>query len=149
MEVKNSARTVVYDENNLFALIDVRNGEYFKIPGGGIEEGETKIQAAIREAKEESGCDIEIIKKIGENKIINRPQDIIYHSVCFLAKKNKQTGEPTFDDWEKINNMKVIWVSIKQAISLFKKAKPVDSISKKINQRDLTFILKAKEILSL
>lgn len=149
MEIKPSARTVIYDENNLFALIDVRNGEYFKIPGGGIEEGETEIQAAIREAKEESGCDIEIIKKIGENKIINRPQDIVYHSVCFLAKKIKLTSEPTFDDWEKLNKMRVIWVSIEQAMSLFKKAKPVDYISKKINQRDLVFILKAKEILNL
>lgn len=149
MIIKPSARTVIFDDNNLFALIDVRNGEYFKIPGGGIEEGETQIQAAIREAKEESGCDIKIIKKIGENKIVNHPQNIIYHSVCFLAKKIKQTGKPTFDDWEKINDMKVIWVNIKQAISLFKKANPSDYISKKINQRDLSFILKAKEILNL
>lgn len=149
MNIKPSARTVIFDDNNLFAIIDVKNGEYFKIPGGGIEEGETQIQAAIREAKEESGCDIEIIKKIGENKIINQPQDIIYHSVCFLAKKIRQMKDPTFDDWEKLNNMKIIWVSIKQAISLFKKAKPVDYVSKKINQRDLEFILKAKEILNL
>lgn len=149
MIIKPSARTVIFDDNNLFALIDVRNGEYFKIPGGGIEEGETQIQAAIREAKEESGCDIKIIKKIGENKIVNHPQNIIYHSVCFLAKKIKQTGKPSFDDWEKINDMKVVWVNIKQAISLFKKAKPSDYISKKINQRDLSFILKAKEILNL
>jgi len=149
MNTKPSSRTVIYDKDYLFALIDVRNGEYFKIPGGGIEEGETTIQAAIREAKEETGCDIKIIKKIGENKIVNQSQDVIYHSVCFLAKKIKQKREPAFDDWEKINNMKVIWVNIKQAISLFKKAKPVDSISKKINQRDLTFILEAKEVLSL
>lgn len=149
MEIKNSARAVIYDEENLFALIDVRNGEYFKIPGGGIEEGETETQAAVREAKEETGCDIKIIKKIGENKIVNQSQNIIYHSVCFLAKKVKQSREPTFDDWEKMNNMKVIWVNIKQAISLFNKAKPIDDISNKINQRDLSFTLKAKEILNL
>jgi ADP-ribose pyrophosphatase YjhB (NUDIX family) len=147
--IKPSARTVIFDDNNLFAIIDVKDSEYFKIPGGGIEEGESPIQAAIREAKEESGCEIKIIKKIGDNKIINRPQNIIYYSVCFLAKKIKQNSEPNFDDWERQNKMKIIWVNIKQAISLFEKARPVDYISKKINQRDLSFILKAKNILNL
>lgn len=30
-------------------------------PGGGIEEGENSIEAAVREAKEETGLDIEIV----------------------------------------------------------------------------------------
>lgn len=31
------------------------------VPGGGIEEGENSIEAAVREAKEETGLDIEIV----------------------------------------------------------------------------------------
>ena len=149
MNIKPSARTVIIDDNNLFAIIDVLNGEYFKIPGGGIETGETPKQAAIREALEETGCEVRISKKIGENNIVDEPKNTIYHSICYLANKVTTVGLPTFDDWEKLNQMKVIWVNIEQAISLFKKAKPVDYISKKINQRDLAFILKAKEILNL
>ncbi|WP_394188165.1 NUDIX domain-containing protein [Paenisporosarcina quisquiliarum] len=38
------------------------NHEYYVIPGGGIEEGETPEDAAIREVKEELGIDIEIEK---------------------------------------------------------------------------------------
>lgn len=37
---------------------------YFTIPGGGVEEGEDFKKAAIRETKEETCCDIEIIKEL-------------------------------------------------------------------------------------
>ena len=149
MNIKPSARTVIFDDNNLFAIIDVRNGEYFKIPGGGIEEGETPFQAAIREALEESGCEIKIIQKIGENKIVDESKNTIYHSICYLAKKIQTIGFPSFDNWEKFNQMRVIWVDINQAIKLFRSATPKDSISSQINQRDLNFVLTAKEILNI
>ncbi len=149
MDTKYAARTVIYDNNNLFALIDVKNGQYFKIPGGGLEDNETSEQAAIREALEESGCEIKIIQKIGESEFIDEDKNIIHHSVCFLAEKIRQVNNSTFDDWEKSQNMKIIWLNIHQAVNLFKNAKPKDNFSQKINQRDFEFILKAKKILSL
>ena len=39
---------------------------YFTIPGGGVEDNETYEETAIRETKEETCCDIEIIKFIME-----------------------------------------------------------------------------------
>lgn len=56
---------VIFDNiKNLVVIyrgIDEEKG-YFKFPGGGIDEGETPEQAAIREAKEELGIDIFIEK---------------------------------------------------------------------------------------
>jgi ADP-ribose pyrophosphatase YjhB (NUDIX family) len=52
------------------------------MPGGQVEEGESLSQAAIRETKEESGIDIEIIKFCGIFQNIG-------NSICntlFLAK---------------------------------------------------------------
>ena len=37
---------------------------YFTIPGGGVEDNETFWEAAIRETKEETCCDIEILKSL-------------------------------------------------------------------------------------
>lgn len=35
--------------------------DLWMVPGGGIEEGENSIEAAVREAKEETGLDIDVI----------------------------------------------------------------------------------------
>ncbi len=150
MNIKRAARTVIVDENNLIALIDVRNGEYYKIPGGGIEEGETEIEAAMREASEEAGCEIVIGPKIGENEFLDNNSEYgetVHHSVCFLAKKVGESKKTSFNEWEKSNNMKLIWVTVPQALKLFENVSTTDEFASKINERDYNFVLKAKELL--
>ena len=44
---------------------DANNGkEFFSVPGGGIEEGETPEQTVLRELKEECGLDGIIVKPL-------------------------------------------------------------------------------------
>ena len=59
---------IILIENNQLALIERhRNGlHYFIFPGGGIDEGETPQQAAVREAEEELGIIVEIKQKTVE-----------------------------------------------------------------------------------
>ena len=40
--------------------------EYYTFPGGGLEEGETEEEGAIREIKEELGINVKIVKKMYE-----------------------------------------------------------------------------------
>ena len=35
------------------------------VPGGGIDEGETVVHAAVREVKEETGLDIDVVRELG------------------------------------------------------------------------------------
>jgi 8-oxo-dGTP diphosphatase len=59
-----SAATIVLNNQNEILLIKgPRRG--WEMPGGQVEEGETLKNAAIRETKEESGIDIEIVKFCG------------------------------------------------------------------------------------
>lgn len=39
-------------------------GNYYTIPGGGLEEGETIEEGTIREIKEEFGIDVKIVKQL-------------------------------------------------------------------------------------
>jgi 8-oxo-dGTP diphosphatase len=82
-----SAVLVVKDNKFLLAKRNKENyKDYWVIPGGGVEFGETIKDAAIREIKEETNLDVEIIKLINFKEIINVPAE--YHSVVFfhLAK---------------------------------------------------------------
>lgn len=59
-----SAAAIVLNENNELLLIKgPRRG--WEMPGGQVEIGESLSQAVVRETKEESGIDIEIIKFCG------------------------------------------------------------------------------------
>jgi len=78
--ILSAAAIVVNEKNELLLVKGPRRG--WEMPGGQVEEGESLSQAAIRETKEESGIDIEIIKFCGifqnvENSICN---------TLFLAK---------------------------------------------------------------
>ncbi|EOR20920.1 NUDIX hydrolase [Niallia sp. RD1] len=76
-----SAATIIINEQGEILLIKgPKRG--WEMPGGQVEEGESLKDAAIREAKEESGIDIEIVKFCGIFQNVNC-------SICntlFLAK---------------------------------------------------------------
>src|SRR5690606_15241300 len=61
--IVSAAAIVINDKNELLLIKGPRRG--WEMPGGQVEEGESLTQAAIRETKEESGIDIEIIKFCG------------------------------------------------------------------------------------
>jgi 8-oxo-dGTP diphosphatase len=59
---------IILIEDNKVALIERHRAglDYFVFPGGGVDEGETPEQGAIREAMEELGVQVAIRKKVAE-----------------------------------------------------------------------------------
>jgi len=62
---------IVLIEDHKVALIERHRAglEYFVFPGGGVDEGETPEQAAIREAMEELGVEVVVKQKVAEIQI--------------------------------------------------------------------------------
>src|ERR1700733_15244566 len=58
---------VVIKQDGKYILVQEKNDApgLWNFPAGRVDEGESFEQAAIREAKEESGYDVELIRKIG------------------------------------------------------------------------------------
>ena len=61
---------------------------YWALPGGRAEPNETVEQAIIREVKEETGLDVEIVTKIGEyhEQGIQDGVEYDYYPACFLVE---------------------------------------------------------------
>lgn len=65
--MRTRAGIILLEENKLALIERHRQGRhYFAFPGGGVDEGETPEQAAIREAEEELGIQVKIVKLIAE-----------------------------------------------------------------------------------
>ena len=54
------------ETNYKVLLVKNHNGRYWSFPKGHIEKGETEQQTAIREIKEETGLDVEIVESFRE-----------------------------------------------------------------------------------
>lgn len=77
LPIEQKAGALVYakkDDEYVFALVHDIFG-YWTLSKGGVEEGETAEQAAVREIKEEINLDIEIKEKLGESEYVaNHPE---------------------------------------------------------------------------
>jgi 8-oxo-dGTP diphosphatase len=114
--IVSAAAIVINDKNELLLIKGPRRG--WEMPGGQVEEGESLSHAAIRETKEESGIDIEIIKFCGIFQNIS-------NSICntlFLAKpiggeliQSSESLESGFFPIEEALN-KVEWKDFRQRI---------------------------------
>ena len=73
-------RSVAFVIRNKKILVEKLNypsegkDDFYSIPGGGIEDGETPEQTAIRELKEECGLDGTIVRKLSELYSHNRTE---------------------------------------------------------------------------
>jgi ADP-ribose pyrophosphatase YjhB (NUDIX family) len=59
--------------------------EVWCLPGGGVEEGESLSEGAIREAKEETGLDVELIRLVGVYSRLGGGMNDV-HAVLYTAK---------------------------------------------------------------
>ena len=59
---------IVLIEDNKVALIERHRAglDYFVFPGGGVDDGETPEEAAVREAMEALGVEVVIMQKVAE-----------------------------------------------------------------------------------
>lgn len=74
MEKRVSARAIIIEGNEVLTMFRRKNKddgsykEYYVIPGGGVEDGETLEETCIREIKEEYNVDIKVLGYLGSDE---------------------------------------------------------------------------------
>ena len=88
-----AASAVVTDEDGRLLLAKRTDNDLWTIPGGTMEPGETIAETAVREVKEETGIDVEVVSLVG---IYSNPQHVVEYSdgelrqqfsVCFECRR--------------------------------------------------------------
>lgn len=64
-KLRIGARGIVIRDDGKIAVFYKTTTNQYKLPGGGLEGDETLEEAFKREVLEETGCEVEIIKKLG------------------------------------------------------------------------------------
>jgi 8-oxo-dGTP diphosphatase len=86
-------------ENKKLLVIKGNKDDFYKIPGGTVEQGESLIDSCKREVKEEINADIEILAPLNPMIIYKNPQtaeEMTIVLIHYLAKlKNKEKIKAT------------------------------------------------------
>ncbi len=143
--VREAARAVVFDNEKNVALLHVSNFGYYKLPGGGLEEGEDIETALKRECMEEIGCEIEVFGEIGSITEYRKIFNLTQISYCYLAKVKGEKGTPNFEEGEIEEGFKEVWLPYEKALETITQNTTQDfEGSEYIVPRDIIFLEAAK-----
>lgn len=109
MKKDKSCGCIVFN-NGKVLLVKHQKG-HVGFPKGHPEENETDMEAAIREVKEETNIDVEIISDKPYKETYYPNEDTIKDVIYFLARKISGNDKPQEEEVAKI-----MWVNIEKAI---------------------------------
>ena len=110
MKQEKSCGCIVMNENNEILLVHSNLG-HWGFPKGHMEEGETEIETAVREVKEETNIDVDINEKYRYVQKYSPKEEVMKEVVLFLAKNITNHKEAQL---EEISEVK--WLKFDEAI---------------------------------
>lgn len=110
MKYEKSCGCVVIDNNKV--LLIKHNAGHWDLPKGHMEYGETEIETAIREIKEETNIDVEVNEKYRYVTEYSPKEDVLKEVVYFIARKKTDKCIPQESEVQIVE-----WVEIKEAIN--------------------------------
>jgi 8-oxo-dGTP pyrophosphatase MutT (NUDIX family) len=132
-----TSRAIVKRPDGLYALIFTKKFHLYTFPGGGIESGESPLDAVKREILEETGYACTKATELGiicENRAYcNYTQ----HSYYFFAEANDKYLGSQFTDIEIKNGTSVHWYKLDKVIELINNFKPFTNQQRYLQARDI------------
>jgi ADP-ribose pyrophosphatase YjhB (NUDIX family) len=122
------------------ALQHLQNYHFYKLPGGGVDQGETVEKALVREVKEEVGCDCEIIRPVGVVIEYRAKYKLLHLNYCFVAKVTSAITETAFEEAEIKAGQTNIWVAPESVLEIVRSGKCTNYESHFNIPRELTFL---------
>jgi 8-oxo-dGTP diphosphatase len=139
---RKAVRAVIFDKEGKVAIMKVEKEGAYKIPGGGVDEGESLIDALKREVEEESGASIKNIKELGRIVEERTVYPLRQESFCYTADV-VSVGKTSFTKNEKNAGFSVLWMSTNDAIKAFESVVPNKYKAKFVSKREFIILKEA------
>jgi len=144
--LRRVANAVLLNEKNEVGLMHARKPDFYVLPGGGIEEGESVIEALKREVKEEVGADCEVTGELGVVMCYEEEAKNINVSYTFIAKLSGSVGERQLTKGEIEADCVIEWKEIDEMIEAIRLSKPQEYIGHFLKRREALILEEFKKI---
>jgi len=139
-KVRTAVGLVLFDDDKRIAVQHIGIWDLFTLPGGGVDDGESFLDAVKREAWEETGCNCEIIGEIGKTYQNSLANDFVMEKYHYLARVVDEKGELHLEEYEIASGTSVQWLSVEQAIKVISE-RPSDDLGQEyMKQRDIAVL---------
>ena len=113
-------------ENDKMLISHELNSEFYLIPGGGIEDGETLEECCVREVLEETGYKVAPLRHfLTINEYYEEYKYVSHYFVCKVVGR----GEVRLTDAETERGLVPEWVDVGTLLSIYEKHNDYDGIN--------------------
>lgn len=116
--IRYGARGIVINNDGKIAVFNKKTKNEYKLPGGGIDDGESSAEAFKRECFEETGCVVEIIDFLGTIKELKTQDDFKQISYVYVAKVIENTNSLHVTEQEEKEGARLFWEEPEFALKL-------------------------------
>jgi ADP-ribose pyrophosphatase YjhB (NUDIX family) len=138
---RSSTRAIMLGHNGNVGLLYSQQLDYYTLPGGGVEIGETGEQSVVRECLEETGYVVEIVATLGAVLEIRKDVEKISEVLGYVVQIVGEQGETQLMPDEIEEGFVVKWIPQSQVKDIFhsemSRAKPEHQ---QIPKRALVFL---------
>ncbi len=135
---RRAVRAVVQNEDGI-CLVYLRNVDRYTLPGGGICEGETPLDALKRELHEETGLEIEDAEPTVTLK--EHFRDSVWHHQFYRVKTKGKTAKPhKLTPEEKSLGFETFFTTVEDAMERFM-LESKNAYTNQIHKRELMGLL--------
>lgn len=117
-KLRLGARGIVIRDDGKIAIFNKSKKNEYKLPGGGMEDNENPEEAFKREVLEETGCIIEVIKKLGVTEEYKYQANFKQISNVFVGRVLEDTKVLNVTQKEKDEGARLLWEEPKKALEL-------------------------------
>lgn len=147
---RRTARAVMLNDSGGIYLVHMKTRDYYKLPGGGIDQGEDIETALHRELIEECGTDGEITGEVGSIEEFRDFSATHQISYCYIVRQKGEHTPPNYEQSEQDDGAEVVTVrNIDEAIALIENSSPVDDECRFMQHRDSVLTREAKRLLGV
>lgn len=139
-KVRRAVRIILIDEDKKIAILYSLKGDYYSLPGGGVEDTETYEKAVLRECLEETGCNTELLIDLGMIEEVRQEKKIINRTKGFVGKVIGEKGIRSLELGEIEEELELLWVDALTGLELIEKAKQTKLYFRYVQMRDVEFL---------
>lgn len=101
---------ILHDEQVLVMKRDHDQHHYYTLPGGGVEVHETIEEAVIREIKEETSLDVEVIRLVYHHDLLEDSDQYFY--ACRYLSGTPTLGGEEYEETRRGNIHEPLWLPL-------------------------------------